>query len=92
MGEPRLEKRRSVRFAPDPGWAASLELRTGKRPALVMDEAKAGCRVVLVASELALAAGDEVTITIGPLPSLRAEVIWMKPQDDLVFVGLRYLE
>lgn len=92
MGVPQTQRRRSVRFQPDPTWPGWLTYNGTRVPALVLDEAKAGCRLAVSTAALAVEVGAECVVSIGPLPNLRAEIVWCKEEGEIRMIGLKYVE
>lgn len=93
-------RRRSIRFSPDAGTYAKIDLEASRpdgsfRPsvvALVPEESAKGVGlVVLATSELQV--GKYCRIQVGKLPILRAEVRWRQDVDSGISrLGLLYLE
>lgn len=100
MAPRQIFKRKAVRFSPDPGALAQIQLE-GPTPTqefqptiqgLVADESSKGCGVVLL--EIPdLLVGAKCIIQAGQLSPLRAEVRWRKQIDEgIIRLGLMYLE
>jgi hypothetical protein len=95
-----FKKRSAIRFTPDLGTIAQLELLNLKKvqnfgteiTALVLEESYRGCGLALPLSE-ALQVGDKVKVRIGAGAPLLAEVRWRTELDSQIMrIGLMYLE
>ncbi|MGK5088479.1 hypothetical protein WDW86_13045 [Bdellovibrionota bacterium FG-2] len=91
-------QRKSIRFSPDPGTLAQIEipLKDGafapKDVGLVLNESNRGCAVVVTRKSF-LKAGELWRIKIGHLEPLKAQIKWVTELDmDVQKVGLQYLE
>jgi hypothetical protein len=94
----RLFKRKAIRFLPDQGSLALVDLQEAsddfapKLMGLVCDESSKGCGVILLETK-DLQVGEKCKIQVGQLSPLRAEVRWRKQLDvGVVRLGLLYLE
>lgn len=92
--------RRAIRFKPDPGDYALVDMlnieRAGDfRPTmlgLILEESAKGCGIVVL-SNVVLKIGSFCRVKVGRGPALKAEVRWRKDLDDEVMrLGLLYLE
>jgi len=95
-----LKKRKGMRFRPDPGTAAFLDLRPEAskdqfRPqdfALVINESHRGCSLVLKTNP-AIRNGARLYVKVGKLAPHYAEVKWRLDYDsEVTRVGLLFLE
>ena len=93
-------KRRSIRFAPDVGTFARIDLESSRpdgsfQPsvvALVPEESAKGVGVVVLTTP-DLQIGSFCRIQVGKLPVLRAEVRWRQEVDPgIIRLGLLFLE
>lgn len=93
-------KRNAIRFNPDLGTLAQIDLELTRddgsfRPTLlglVSDESSKGAGIVLLATEK-LQEKSECRIQVGRLPPMRAEIRWRRELDlQVVRVGLLFLE
>lgn len=93
-------KRASVRFAPDIGAFAMIDVEPHRadgsfQPAiigLVAEESTKGTGLVVMATDL-LKVGTYCRVQVGKLSPLRAEVRWRQEvAADILRVGLLYLE
>jgi len=93
-------ERRKVRFAPDEGAIAQIDptIREDnadfepKIQALVIDEARDGCGLVVVNNKV-LFEGDTCLVKIGDLDPLISEIRWVQELDeDVQKIGVMYLE
>src|SRR5690349_21298675 len=93
------QKRKSVRYKPDPGDFARIDPDPGLRdkfnpqyPALVIEEAAKGCGLV-VTGDVTLDEGDVCKVQVGKVGPVLAEVRWRLQIDKQIFkIGLMYLE
>lgn len=90
-------RRKSIRFKPDPGTLALvLTDSQGKKLsvpqiAIVVEEAYRGCSLLIV-KELDFAEGDVLTVQVGHLSPLKAEIRWKKNYEGkFEYMGLQYL-
>jgi len=99
MTDEGYKKRRYIRSAPDPLDVAYLSYDTSGgefRPdcvALIVEEsARGGCGLIFrLPTELRL--GQIVQIQLGRLAPLASEVVWIRPQNEMIqYVGFRFLE
>lgn len=100
QGPNEKNKRRSIRFAPDAGTFAKIDLQASRldgafQPsvvALVAEESAKGAGIVVL-NIPGLQKGDICRIQVGQLSPLQAEVRWRKEIDpDVIRVGLQFLE
>ncbi|MEE9383879.1 MAG: PilZ domain-containing protein [Nannocystaceae bacterium] len=89
---PPPHRRRSVRFTADPAWAATISTALGRFAALIMNEAKGGCQLAIRRGVPDVQVGDTCSVTLGIMPEVRAEIVWIGDGDELIRLGLRYLE
>ena len=90
-------KRKGVRFSPDPGTLAHVDLsvKGAFKPTLiclVTEESFKGCGLVAL-SPKGLEKGDECRVQLGEGPVLEAEVRWRTDLDaQTVRLGLLYID
>ncbi|MFN8846170.1 MAG: hypothetical protein ACK5W9_04920 [Bdellovibrionales bacterium] len=90
-------KRKFIRFKPDPDAVALLDLKSGSQfspmlHALIFEESHGGVGL-LVISEERLKLGQKMKVQVGRLAPLKAEVRWCEKIDKKIFkIGLMYLE
>lgn len=92
------QKRKSVRYLPDPGAIAIiLTNETGQKlegglPCLIVEESYVGCGLVTMKNAL-IKKGATLEIQVGKLPKMQAEVRWVKTlENKIVHFGVSYLK
>ena len=85
-------KRRHLRYPPDPGWVARIIFAEREVPALIIDESRSGCQLLLKDSDSEFGPVSDCKVQIGKLGPYRAELRWQDKVDDFVKVGIRFLE
>ena len=91
--------RAKLRFAPDPGAYATIDLNDDaeadfepQHVALIYNESYHGCGVIVLKCK-ALKMGAYCRVQVGKLPPMLAEVKWRKELDrEVARVGLQYIE
>jgi hypothetical protein len=90
-------KRKFIRFKPDPDSIALLDLKSGSQfsptlHALIFEESHGGVGL-LVISEDRIKLGQNLKVQVGRLAPMKAEVRWCEKIDKDIFkLGLMYLE
>ncbi len=88
-------RRKKIRYAPDEEVHALLRRDEGgpAQVGLIFDESYTGCSLVVVLLEKdSFKSGDTVTVKVGKLHEMPAEVKWVKRLEDrVVRLGLSYL-
>ena len=92
-------KRRHIRFAPDPLDYAQIALDveaptfTPDFVALIVEESPmGGCGLAMLISDR-IVSGTKVLAKVGRLTPLRSEVVWVRKIDEHIMrLGLRFLE
>lgn len=97
---PVIKKRASIRFKPDTGKIALIDLSTAKDKfiptitALIINESFTGCALLFVkldSKSPKIEKNQIVTAQVGDLSPLRAEVAWEEQIDKNIFkIGLKY--
>jgi len=97
-GQKKFRKRSSVRFKPDEGTYALIDLNPEREtfdptlPALVFSEAHNGVGLIVVATPR-LQNGDIIRVQVGNLAPLKGEVRWREQLDvDTLKIGLLFKE
>ncbi len=92
------QKRKSTRYAPDPGtFALILSDENGKKltagiPCLIVEESYAGCGLMAMKDGM-IKKGATFEVQVGKLPKTQAQVRWTKIlEDKIVYFGLIYLK
>lgn len=91
----KSEKKRSIRFAPDPGTLAAVGFNEGTAKAftlfgLVLNESSSGCALVVM-SDVKLKKDMECRCIVGHLPNTPASIRWVKElEKGLMKIGLEY--
>ena len=98
MATKKISARKSIRYKPDEGAIALIDLGPKKsafKPtitALVLNEAAKGCGLVTLARPQ-LIEGKQVRVKVGALEPLLAEIRWRTdPDPELCKLGLVFLE
>ncbi len=100
MKDVKTPKRQSVRFSPDPGAYAQIDVEGNCHDedfdpsivALITDEAYRGCGLVMLETDQ-LNIGDKCSIKVGRIGPILAEVKWKKEIDtSIVKIGFQFLE
>jgi|GEM_PF-881127 len=94
-----LQRRKSVRFPPDPLDYAVLDWSDSKdkqfQPGtvgLLVNESYSGCAVIIV-SESKPQDGAKLRIKVGAIGPLGAEIVWIKNLDDTIYkLGIHFIE
>jgi len=90
-------KRRYLRYLPDEGAFALLDLEMGESfnpqvVALVSEEGYGGCGLVILQRKIPFSLGQKCRISVGNLPVVEAEIRWLNELDkDVLRMGLCYL-
>lgn len=93
------DKRRAIRFEPDPGTIAWIDTRDSKsrsafsaqEPALIMEESEKGCGLAMKECNT-LKVGGTCRVKVGNMNPVRAEIRWITHIDSQVIrVGLMYI-
>lgn len=94
-----INRRRHVRFKPDPGTVANIDFKDGAEftpqlTALVVNQSYKGVALVTLADDaLKVKVGDIVLIQVGDLAPLKAKVVWKAELDpEVVKLGISFLE
>ncbi|MGE4131135.1 MAG: hypothetical protein AB7F86_05820 [Bdellovibrionales bacterium] len=93
-----INRRRFLRFLPDEGSLAVVDIRSrpdgpfrGDFSALVLEDSHGGCSFVCINAHK-LKKGQSLSISIGGQFPLRGEIRWLRhPDSGLVVVGIQYL-
>ncbi len=96
---PKSNKRKNIRFRPDPGTYAAIDVDGSSKGAfkptlvcLVTEESYKGCGLVSIIYE-GLQSGDTCRVQVGAGPVMKAEVRWRTDLDAQVMrIGLMYLD
>jgi len=92
-----LQKRKNVRFNPDPGTIAKIDSRSidvfkPNVSALVQNESYTGCGLVAL-SDSDIRAGETYLVQVGELAPQPAQIIWKIDVDSEVMkLGLQYVK
>jgi hypothetical protein len=91
-----VQKRKSIRYAPDPGtFALILSDENGKKlavgiPCLIAEESYTGCGLITMKDTM-IKKGATFEVQVGKLPKMQAQVRWTKIlEDKIVYFGLSY--
>ncbi len=91
----KAPKKRSIRFAPDPGTLAAVGFNNGTDKAftlfgLVLNESSTGCALVVM-SDKKLKKEMECSCIVGHLPNTPAKIRWVKElEKGLLKLGIEY--
>ncbi len=94
----KLNKRKYIRYKPDPGVFALIDFEADAGPfrptfpALVLTESHQGCGLLIVDNKQ-LSVGSLIRVQVGNLPPMRAEIRWKEKLDsDATKIGLHFLD
>ena len=99
MSHPLATRRKNVRYQPDPGTVALIDLINEKPSdfnvgvaAIVENESHRGCGLLLLWTE-ALQPGDVFLVQVGLMDPMRAQVRYRRELDNLaVKLGVQFLD
>lgn len=83
-------RRRHLRFPPEPEWAAAIEVQGKRVPALIINESKSGCQLVLAHPGHEFGPSSSLRVTLGTLAPLEGRVCWQDAQQDMIRIGIEF--